>query len=164
VSSTLRTTYGGAADGSRIPPDQLNKPKLVRGKRQRYTKKSRASTKLATSMFPAKQPKISKKWSPDPPKSSLGASKIEPGAIQDAIFNRHFICEGSKGQVQKFSEAKIANMAPTWRPKTFQNRGRNLEKLMLKNKLFLASIFQRFGPRFGMVFGSFFGQQNRDKF
>ena len=29
------------------------------------------------------------KLSPDPPKTSPGASKIEPGALQDAIFKRH---------------------------------------------------------------------------
>ena len=51
----------------------------------------------------------------------------------------------------------MANLAPTWRPKTFQNRGRNLKKLMLKNDMFLASIFEGFGPCFGRVFGMFFG-------
>ena len=36
-----------------------------------------------------KHAKILKKLSPEPPKSSPGASKIEPGALQDAIFKRH---------------------------------------------------------------------------
>ena len=36
-----------------------------------------------------KRAKISPKSSPDPPKSSPGASKIELGALQDAIFQRH---------------------------------------------------------------------------
>ena len=35
--------------------------------------------------------KILKKLSPDPPKSRPGASKIEPGALQDAIFIRGLI-------------------------------------------------------------------------
>ena len=45
----------------------------------------------------------------------------------------------------------------TWRPKRFQNRGRNLKKSMLKNNMFLASIFEGLGPRFGRVFGRFLG-------
>ena len=108
----IRQTDDGGFNGSAHSAGPVNKPKMDRGKRQRYTKKSWASTKLATSIFPARKPKISKKWFPDPPKSILGASKIEPGAVQDVIFNRPFTYEGSKGQVQKFLEAKIVNMAP----------------------------------------------------
>ena len=51
----------------------------------------------------------------------------------------------------------LANLAPSWRPKTFQNRGRNPKKTMLKNDTFLTSIFKGFGRRFGKVFGRFFG-------
>ena len=49
------------------------------------------------------------------------------------------------------------NLAPSWRPKRLQNRGRNQKKTMLKNDTFLASIFKGFGPRFGRVFGRFLG-------
>ena len=52
-----------------------------------------------------------------------------------------------------------ANLAATWRPKTLQNRGQNPKKSMLKNNTFLASIFKRFGPRFGMVFGRLVGPE-----
>ena len=45
--------------------------------------------------------------------------------------------------------AKIANLAPSWRPKTLRNRARNLKKSMLKNHIFLASISEGFGRRFG---------------
>ena len=38
----------------------------------------------------------------------------------------------------------MANLAPTWRPKTLQNRGRNPKKSMLKNNTFSAWIF---GPQ-----------------
>ena len=41
--------------------------------------------------------------------------------------------------------------------KTNQNRGRNPKKSMLKNDTFSALILDGFGPRFGKVFGRFFG-------
>ena len=51
---------------------------------------------ISPCIFPAKKPEISKKSCQNPPKSSLGVSKIEPGvskiepgALQDAIFYRH---------------------------------------------------------------------------
>ena len=90
------------------------------------------------------------------PKSTPGASKIDPGALQDAIFKRRLTSEGSQGASSLIFEAKMANLAPTWRPKRLQNRGRNLKKLMLKNSSFSASIFEGFGPHFGRVFGRFF--------
>ena len=46
----------------------------------------------------------------------------------------------------------MANLAPSWRPKTLPNRGQNLKKSMLKINTFSASIFEGFGPRFGRVF------------
>ena len=55
--------------------------------------------------------------------------------------------------------AKMANMAPSWRPKRLQNRGRNPKKSMLKNNTFLTSIFSSFGLRFARVFGRFFGSK-----
>ena len=57
----------------------------------------------------------------------------------------------------------LANLAPSWRPKTFQNRGRNPKKTMLKNDIFLTSIFKGFGRRFGLVFGRFFGIKMHSK-
>ena len=51
----------------------------------------------------------------------------------------------------------MTNLAPSWRPKRLQNRGRNPKKSMLKNNTFLTSIFSSFGLRFGRVFGRFFG-------
>ena len=49
----------------------------------------------------------------------------------------------------------MANLAPSWRPKTLPNRGQNLKKSMLKINTFSASIFEGFGPRFGRVLGWF---------
>ena len=57
----------------------------------------------------------------------------------------------------------MANLAPTWRPKRLQNRGRKPKKAMLKNNTFLASIFEGFGRRFGRVFGRFFGSKIHEK-
>ena len=57
----------------------------------------------------------------------------------------------------------LANLAPSWRPKTLQNRDRNPKKTMLKNDTFLTSIFKGFGRRFGLVFGRFFGVKMRSK-
>ena len=59
--------------------------------------------------------------------------------------------------------SSAADLAPSWRPKTLQNRGRNAKKSMLKKASFLASIFKGFGPRFGMVFGRFFGAKKHAK-
>ena len=50
----------------------------------------------------------------------------------------------------------MANLAPSWRPKRLQNRGRKPQKSMPKNNTFLASIFQGFGLRFGRVLGRIF--------
>ena len=44
---------------------------------------------ISSSISVAKRPEISKKSSQNPPKSSLRASQIEPGGLQDAIFKRH---------------------------------------------------------------------------
>ena len=60
-------------------------------------------------------------------------------------------------------EAFWANLAPSWRPKRLQNRGRNPKKSMLKNNTFLTSIFKGFGRRFGLVFGRFFGPKMHSK-
>ena len=49
----------------------------------------------------------------------------------------------------------MANLAPSWRPKTLQNRGRNPKKSMLKNDTFSTSIFKGFRPRFWRVFERF---------
>ena len=103
------------------------------------------------------------KSAPNPPKSSPGASQIGPGALQDAIFKRHLIQEGPRGLVQKFSGPEIANLASTWRPKTLRNRSPNPQKSMLKNNLFLASILEGFGRRFGKVFGRFFRSKMKAK-
>ena len=51
----------------------------------------------------------------------------------------------------------------TWRPKSFQNRDRNPKNSMLKSNTILASIFQGFGPPFGMVFDRFFGSKMHAK-
>ena len=55
--------------------------------------------------------------------------------------------------------SSAAELAPSWRPKTLQNRGRNPKKSMLKNNTFSASILEGFGRRFGRVFGRFFGSK-----
>ena len=94
---------------------------------------------------------------PEPPKSRPGPSKIEPGGSSRDNFGRHLISASLKEQslISKFGFS--ANLAPSWRPKRLQNRGRNPKKSMLKKALFLASILKGFGPRFGEVFERFFG-------
>ena len=97
------------------------------------------------------------KWSPEASKIESEGSKIEPGAVQDGVFKEF---ELKKAQKEHSANTEIhlgTILAPIWRPKTLQNRGRNPKKSMLKNKPFLASIFQGFGPRFGRVLGWFFG-------
>ena len=110
---------------------------------------------------------------PEPPKSRPGGFKIEarslqnragssPG-VQDAIV-QHF--EGKtvkKGVRRHLWEGKMANMAPTWRPKRLQNQTQNPKKPMLENGTFSASIFAGFGRRLGRVFGRFFGSKMHAK-
>ncbi len=91
-----------------------------------------------------------------PPKSKPGASKIEPGAFQDDIFS-HVEFRIAKKARRVLRKLRFeANLVPSWRPKTLQNRSRNPKKSMLKNNTFLASILKGFGPHFGRVFGKFF--------
>ena len=52
--------------------------------------------------------------------------------------------------------SSAADLAPSWRPKTLRNRGRNPKKSMSKNNTFSASIFKGFGLRFRRVFWWFF--------
>ena len=51
--------------------------------------------------------------------------------------------------------AKGANLAPSWSPKTLQNRGREAKKSLLKNDTFSTSILEGFRLRFGRVFERF---------
>ena len=53
--------------------------------------------------------------------------------------------------------SSAADLAPSWRPKTLQNRPQNPKKSMLKNDALLASILGRLGGGFGLVFGRFSG-------
>ena len=55
----------------------------------------------------------------------------------------------------------MTNLGPAWGPKRLQNRGSNPKKSKLKNSTFSTSIFLRFGPRFGRVFGWFVGREVR---
>ena len=55
--------------------------------------------------------------------------------------------------------AQEEHLGPSWRPKRVPNRGRKPKKAMLKNKPFLASIFEGFGRHFGRVFDGFFDAQ-----
>ena len=57
----------------------------------------------------------------------------------------------------------MANLAPSWRPERLQNRGQHPKKSMLKNDIFLTSIFKGFGRRFGEAFGRFFGPKPYSK-
>ena len=67
--------------------------------------------------------------------------------------------QGIRRHKMQWGLTRLAQQAArrTWRPKTLQNRGRNLKKTMLKNNTFSASILEGFGRRFGSVFGRFFG-------
>ena len=56
-----------------------------------------------------------------------------------------------------------ARSAADWRPKTFQNRGPNPKKSMLKNNTFLTSVLEGFGPCFGRVFGRGLGPRMHAK-
>ena len=101
------------------------------------------------------------KSNPEPPKSRLGGSKIESGALQDAIFQDIQLKRVKKEHPLLRKLRFLANLASSWKPKRLQNRGRNLKKSMLKNNTFFASIFKGFGLCFGKVFGRFFGQKIR---
>ena len=59
--------------------------------------------------------------------------------------------------------SSAADLAASWRPKSFQNQRRNLKKSMLQNNTLLASSFKGFGRRFGKVFGWFFGPKMHAK-
>ena len=50
----------------------------------------------------------------------------------------------------------MANLAPSWRPKTLPDRSRNPRKSMSKNNMFSASIFKGFGFHFRTIFWWFF--------
>ena len=67
----------------------------------------------------------------------------------EKTFNLKSLGGGSSLPNQQF----LANLAPSWRPKSLPNRDQNLKKSMLKITTFSASIFQGVGSRFGRVFG-----------
>ena len=100
------------------------------------------------------------KLSPGASKIGAGASKIEPRAFKNAIWKASCFSERSGGDHDKVSPSFWPNLAPTWRPKRLQNRGRNPEKSMLKNHLFSDSLLSWFRGGFGEVFGRFFGAED----
>ena len=93
---------------------------------------------------------------PEPPKSRPEASKM-------AFFEDLSLKRVQTGRSLTSWVGKMANLAPTWRPRRLQDRGRNPKKSMLKKASFLASIFKGFGPRFGRVFGRFFQRKFVEK-
>ena len=60
--------------------------------------------------------------------------------------------------------SSAADLAPSWRPTSLQNRGRNPQKSMLKNNIFLTSILEGSGRRFGRVFGRIFGRKMHEHY
>ena len=100
---------------------------------------------------------------PGPPTSSPGASEIEPGALQDAIFEDIELKKEKKGSTSLRISRFGANLAPSWKPKSCQNRGRNPKISTLKNDAFLTSILKGVRLRFGGVFGRFFQRQFVEK-
>ena len=69
--------------------------------------------------------------------------------------------KGARAAHEAPKSAQEEHLCPTWRPKRIPNRGRKLRKVTLKNKPFLASIFEEFGRRFGRAVGRFFGPKKR---
>ena len=59
--------------------------------------------------------------------------------------------------------SSVPDLAPSWRPKSVQNRSQNAKKSILKNNMFSRSIFGSPGHGFREVFGSFFGPQSHSK-
>ena len=65
------------------------RPNFSKSQKEPPRKSAKLISQLLRRHLPKNGCKFSNKSSPNPPKSSLGASKIEPGALQDAIFTRH---------------------------------------------------------------------------
>ena len=91
------------------------------------------------------------------PKSRPGGSKIDPRALQDTIFERHQLKITLGRGAPSGLRVILSQLGSNLDAQEVPNRGPSMKKSMLKNKLFLASIFEGFGPRFGKVFGRFFG-------
>ena len=128
---------------------------------------------------PAPRPKATQEQSavdfhtetPNPPKSKPGLSKIQPGAskiqvggckieagaLKNATWKASCSPERSCGRPSSFLLPILNHLGSNLDAQEVPNRGPSMKKSMLKNKLFLASIFEGFGLRFGVVFGRFFG-------
>ena len=83
---------------------------------------------------------------------------VSLGAILDPFDEHlgHMLPKGwNLGRLEVPWEPKMANLASTCRPKTFQNRCKNAQKSLSKNYIYLASFFGGLGPHFGRIFGGF---------
>ena len=111
-------------------------------------------TQLYPCMGPQKSLEIDRKSSP-------GASKLSQNPSKSPL-GTSFFWEGNLREVtssQKDAPRSLQGLQTSPNPpsKTHQNRGRSPQKSMLKNDSFFAWILDGFGPRFGRIFGWFFG-------
>ena len=105
----------------------------------------------ATKSPPANRGPDPPKSSPESSKNSFKSGKIEPQSLQNrgleapksspeaskttflTMFNLRSLREGLH---ESFLEAKMANLAPSWRPNRLQNPARKPKKSMLKTARF----------------------------
>ena len=74
--------------------------------------------------------KISKKLTPDPSKSRPEGTKIEPRALQDAIFEKHLREKVFRASAESGPYYENTLFEPTWlslRPKARQSRDQNVK-------------------------------------
>ena len=111
-------------------------------------------TQLHPCMGPQKSLKIGRKSSPEASKLSQNSSKSPLGT---SFFWGGNLREVTSSQKDAPRSLQGLQTSPKTASKSHQNRGRNPKKSMLKNDSFLAWILDGFGPRFGRIFGWFFG-------
>ena len=89
--------------------------------------------------------------------TSIGATLESLGKHLGHMLPKYWILE-ALGRVLGAHDSQLGSHLEAQR---LHNRGRNPKKSMLKNNIFSGSILEGFGPRFGRVFGRFFGPKIR---
>ena len=90
---------------------------------------------------------------------ALGAILGPPGN-QDAPKRRP---RAPKRRQDRNFWSNLTQLGSNLEAETLSNRGQKPKKSMLKNIMFMASIFKGFEPRFGRVFGRFLGPKMHEK-
>ena len=105
----------------------------------------------SVSFFPKNLDKILPKTSQSEPRGLQNRAR-EPYTTQ--FFKTSFL-RRLKWATHLVFRPKMADSAPTWRPKALPNRRQNAKKSMSKKASFFDSIFSSSGSRFGRLFGGF---------